>query len=707
MTRRSLRTPVYRHLCITALLAPVLVACGGGGDKQPAAPLCVVSNVTVSPGSASLVTGATVSLAASVTQQNCGTLTVAWSSSSAAVASVGTDGTVSALTPGVTTITATVNGQSGNAAVTVISAVASVTLTPDTATIMQGATLQLTGLPRDAAGTTLNGRTVTYGTSSAAIASVSTTGLVTGIGAGVATITATSEGRSATSRVVVEGPVETIQLSPETFHFTIGGNLTLTAFTRDAAGRFVQRPVTWASANTTIAAVSTSGLVTGVNPGGPVAITGTSEGKSASMMVTIDPVVASITVITNGGALGVADTRGFFALVRRADSTQVTHRPVTWSVSDTTLATISTIGLLTPRRTGTVTVRATSDGVVGTLTQSIVVATTDKRIAWALVPNNASGAALQGSALNATGGAIRATRTGPGDTRIVFERMARLNASYVDVVMLSLLEGGGSATFCHVNSSQNASNGEDLEVLTSCYTTDGSKSDAYFFVLVAGGGALAGRHSFTTTTTAAASHTPGPAQSYNSAGATNTIVRNGVGHFTAAFNNARVNGVPENYFVTTVGANTGTCYDDGWNQGMSINVACDNASASADARYSVLQLEAGRPGERFAFAWSSDAAPPLGTDFTPSLGFMRTSSGRPIVLQRIGSGRYQLTIPNLAPGLRFAHVQITPYQSPRVYCKASTPLAASNGVDATITVSCAGRYSHAPTDAVFTILVID
>jgi Big-like domain-containing protein len=81
-------------------------------------------------------------------------------------------------------------------------AVASVDVQPTSGTIDPGQTLQLTATPRDAAGTALT-RAVTWSTSAAAVATVSSTGLVTALTAGSATITATSETRSGTSAINV------------------------------------------------------------------------------------------------------------------------------------------------------------------------------------------------------------------------------------------------------------------------------------------------------------------------------------------------------------------------------------------------------------------------------------------------------------------------------------------------------------------------
>src|SRR5256885_11766973 len=102
-------------------------------------------------------------------------------------------------------MTATSEGQSGTAAITVTPVpVASVTVTPATAGVAVGSTVQLTATPKDANGNPLTGRVVTWQSSNNAIASVNGSGLVSGVAAGgPVTITATSEGQSGTAAVTV------------------------------------------------------------------------------------------------------------------------------------------------------------------------------------------------------------------------------------------------------------------------------------------------------------------------------------------------------------------------------------------------------------------------------------------------------------------------------------------------------------------------
>jgi len=83
-------------------------------------------------------------------------------------------------------------------------AVATVSVSPTTVDMIAGDTEQLQVTLSDATGVTLTGRTITYASSSGAVAAVSSTGLVTAVGAGSATITATSEGRSGSTSLTVE-----------------------------------------------------------------------------------------------------------------------------------------------------------------------------------------------------------------------------------------------------------------------------------------------------------------------------------------------------------------------------------------------------------------------------------------------------------------------------------------------------------------------
>src|SRR5206468_839509 len=128
--------------------------------------------------------------------------TVTWASSNPSVAAVSNAGLVSAVSPGSATITATSEGTNGTSSITVTNIpVVSVDVTPATATVQAGQTVQLTATPRDANGAALSGRAVSWSSSNTSVATVSSSGLVSGVTLGSATISATSEGKTGTASI--------------------------------------------------------------------------------------------------------------------------------------------------------------------------------------------------------------------------------------------------------------------------------------------------------------------------------------------------------------------------------------------------------------------------------------------------------------------------------------------------------------------------
>ena len=177
----------------------------------------------------------------------------------------------------------------GTATITVIAVpVATGQLTPATATVQTGATRTLVATARDASGATINGRAVQWTSGAPSIASVSTSGVVTGISPGVALVLATVDGITASASItVIVPPVATIILSPADPVIPLLGSVQLSASVRDAAGGVLTgRVVSWSSADESVAFVSSTGLVVSFKVG-TVRITATSEGVSASTLITV------------------------------------------------------------------------------------------------------------------------------------------------------------------------------------------------------------------------------------------------------------------------------------------------------------------------------------------------------------------------------------------------------------------------------------
>lgn len=105
---------------------------------------------------------------------------------------------------------------------------ATVEVTPAQATRNVGETVQLSAAVKDAGGDIISGKQVLWSTSAAAIATVNTTGLVTGVADGIATITAAVDGKSGSASVTIIGPCSTELATNITVGQTINGALATT-----------------------------------------------------------------------------------------------------------------------------------------------------------------------------------------------------------------------------------------------------------------------------------------------------------------------------------------------------------------------------------------------------------------------------------------------------------------------------------------------
>ena len=332
-----------------------------------------VSSVTITPAAVRLTVGETTQLQAGIAGPRGEPLSgreVAWSSSDEGVARVNGQGLVTAIAPGTATIRATAEGQSGVSVITVVPVpVASVVLAPTTASISVGESVQFTATPRDAAGNALD-RPVTWSSSNPDIVVVSSEGLAVGLKAGSATISATSEGKTASATVTVKSvAVASVTITPSTATLREGDSITLVATTRDASGAVLTgRAITWTSSRTSVATVSSEGVVRAVGVG-TATITATSEGKSGTASITVVPVpVASVVVTPPSATVEEGKKIPLTATTYDDQGRVLTGRSITWSSSDTRIATVNGNGEVTGRREGTVTITATSEGKSGTAT---------------------------------------------------------------------------------------------------------------------------------------------------------------------------------------------------------------------------------------------------------------------------------------------------------------------------------------------------
>ena len=257
-----------------------------------------VTKLVLLPPTNSVAVGNSRTLTVAMTDKDGQTVagrTVTFSSSNPAIATVNASGVVVGVALGNATITgqSLLDEVSGTANVSVVPvAVASVAITPAGAqTVFQGLTLQLSATTRDNTGAILTGRPVNWTTSNPSAATVSASGLVTGVGLGTAQITAESEGvTGGVSITVAPRPVASIALTPNPGTVKAGSALQLSLDLRDANGNqlnTIGRSVLWDSSNKPIATVQ-DGVVLGVSQGNAT-ITVTVDGQSASALVHVTP----------------------------------------------------------------------------------------------------------------------------------------------------------------------------------------------------------------------------------------------------------------------------------------------------------------------------------------------------------------------------------------------------------------------------------
>ena len=210
---------------------------------------------------------------------------VIWTSSDTNVASVN-GGIVTAVGYGTAVITATTNdgGFTAQCVVTTTTPVTGVALNTAkiTATVGHSQTLTAIITPTDA-----YDKTVTWKSSDTSIAVVSNNGIVTIVGDGTATITATTNdgGFTATCVVTTADPVTAVNLNKTTDILYVGDTVTLVATVSPATA---DPTVTWKSSNNSVATVNNSGVVTAVSAGTTIITATSSDGtKSASCTITV------------------------------------------------------------------------------------------------------------------------------------------------------------------------------------------------------------------------------------------------------------------------------------------------------------------------------------------------------------------------------------------------------------------------------------
>lgn len=282
------------------------------------------------------------------------TNTVTWSSSAPAIATISATGLATAVSPGTTTITATMQGfkgqvsatatitVSGSAGGSTTGTIASLTIIPGSQSVASpGLTTQFLAIGTTSSGATVNLTSqVAWTSSSPQIASIgATTGLATATAQGTVTITALYSNPTTSSVVtgtalftVTGGTAEqytALSITPGTQSLSASGQTgQFLALAKTGSGQQLDvtssKQLTWSSSSPSIATISSTGLVTGVSAGSSTITAeltnpdGTLVTANATVNVTLtappSPLL-SLTIIPSSISVGdLQDTGQFLAI---------------------------------------------------------------------------------------------------------------------------------------------------------------------------------------------------------------------------------------------------------------------------------------------------------------------------------------------------------------------------------------------------------
>lgn len=432
---------LIKRITLGCCLIALATACGGEVAVQstepetPVAPVTdSVASVSVSPDSSSAVRGTRMQMVAELRNGNGQVVQdrqLTWTSSDPAIATVDTTGLVTMVGTGTAEITADVRGKRGRSRIQVVPpSVASVQVTPTPSSVVRGQTVALSAQARSSTSEVITDRAVTWTSLSPAIATVSSSGVVSGVSAGTAQVNATIDGITGSAAITVTNPPPGAPSTVSDLSVTAVTDSSVTIrFTEVANGaeapanyeiRYSTSGFDWSTAlspsrgsctaqltGTTIGAVRSCelrGLFAATlyrvavrslrGTTGPDAVYGAvsnvATGTTAQAPVPPPAAIATITLTPGTAAVLTGQTASFTATPRDAQGNALTGRSITWSSSNSAVATVSSTGVATGVAAGTMSVRATAEGITGSATLTVSVPPPAAVATITLAPGTAS-----------------------------------------------------------------------------------------------------------------------------------------------------------------------------------------------------------------------------------------------------------------------------------------------------------------------------
>lgn len=223
---------------------------------------------------------------------------------------------------------------------------------------------------------------VSYTSSKPSVATVNSKGKVTAKKAGTTTITVkTLDGKKKkTVKITVKKAATSVAISGPS-SVQVGSSITLKATVKPSTAT---QTVTWSTNNKAVATVTSAGKVTGVKAGTATITAKSADGKkTATKKITVTakattPATVAVTGVTVDPTEANVVVGKTVALSAKVTPSNATNKTITWSSSDTTVATVAN-GVVTGVKEGTATITAkSSNGKTATATITVIAEGTSK-----------------------------------------------------------------------------------------------------------------------------------------------------------------------------------------------------------------------------------------------------------------------------------------------------------------------------------------
>ncbi len=348
-------------------------AANGVADSAVVSVHAAVDHIVLSPPSLQLIRGTSSPVAAQLLDAGNHVINdrqAVLSSSDPSVATVSATGAVQGLKVGTTTITATAEGKSATASVSVVSPIDHIELTPPSLTFaaVGGKSQAVVTRVVARAGASVDGLVPTLASSNPFVATVDAAGNVTALSDGSTTITASVDGVSASMTVTVKQVVAAVTVTPASATATsLGDAVIFKATAYDAAGNAIPTAiVTWTSGDPRIGAVDSDGRVI-AGQVGTATITATSGTVAGSASFTVSQTPRTIKLTSDKSSFMVTQSATLAVRVADANDNVISGVQPQWSTTTPTIASVSVAGVVTGLAVGTAHVAVAASGLTSAI----------------------------------------------------------------------------------------------------------------------------------------------------------------------------------------------------------------------------------------------------------------------------------------------------------------------------------------------------